>query len=342
MLCPHVARTAAPMAHVSKLPSGKWRAQIDTKGVRDSATRDTKSEVTQWAKMREAEIISAAHGQYPKKTLADAIKRYMLEVSPAKKGARSEMLRLEAFQRNCPALCAKVISEVQTPGMARWRDTKLKTVSPGSVEREKNTISNVFTIARNEWKWCGESPFKGMRSPGDNPPRTRRPTPSEIRRICRRLGYVTGRVSTKQQEVALAFLIALRTAMRASEIVTLYDDRVDLKKRVVRVSHKMKYLTGTDREIPITKHGARLLGYLVGRGKLFTISAQSLDALFRKATASLMIDNLRFHDSRGEALTRLAKKVDVFTLAKISGHKNINILYQHYYRESAEDIAARL
>ncbi|MEX3614664.1 MAG: integrase, partial [Burkholderia gladioli] len=39
---------------------------------------------------------------------------------------------------------------------------------------------------------------------------------------------------------------------------------------------------------------------------------------------------------------RLSKKVDVMTLAKISGHQDLRVLQNAYYRESAESIASRL
>jgi hypothetical protein len=51
---------------------------------------------------------------------------------------------------------------------------------------------------------------------------------------------------------------------------------------------------------------------------------------------------MTFHDSRGEALTRLARKVDVLTLSRISGIKDLKLLQEHYYRETSEQIAARL
>ena len=55
-----------------------------------------------------------------------------------------------------------------------------------------------------------------------------------------------------------------------------------------------------------------------------------------------MIEDLHFHDSRAEALTRMARKVDVMTLAKISGHKDLRMLQNVYYRESPEEIAQRI
>lgn len=74
----------------------------------------------------------------------------------------------------------------------------------------------------------------------------------------------------------------------------------------------------------------------------FTIDSGSLDALFRRTKNRLKITGLHFHDSRAEALTRLARRVDVLTLSKISGHTDLRMLSEVYYRESAEDIAARI
>ena len=179
--------------------------------------------------------------------------------------------------------------------------------------------------------------------PVEGAPRSRRVTPRETKMICRRLHYRTGHApKTKSQEVALAFMLGLRTAMRAGEILSLGRDTLDMKRRVATVKHKMQYLTQRPREIPLSRHALRLLRPVADRQQCFTISSKSLDALFRKARDQLMIEDLHFHDTRAEALTRLSRKVDVMTLAKISGHTDLRILQEVYYREAAEDIAARL
>ena len=46
--------------------------------------------------------------------------------------------------------------------------------------------------------------------------------------------------------------------------------------------------------------------------------------------------------SAERAMREALEKVDVMTLAKISGHKDLRILQSVYYRETAEQIAARL
>jgi len=329
------------MAYFRKQGRG-WRAEVVRLGVRESQTFRTKAEATGWAALKETEILSTKRGAFPRKTLQDAIDRYRKEVSSHKKGERAEGLRFDALSRDFPALVGMILSEIRTPDWVSWRDARLKVVIPASVRRDVNLFRNVFSVANAEWKWTGESPFKGFRVPSDSAPRQRRVAMHEVKKLCRWLGYVTWKVTGKQQEVALAFLLALRTGMRAGELLSLSDQTVDLQRRVARVSHKTQHLTGRPREIPLTKHAIRLLKPMMGRGKVFSVGGKSLDAMFRKARKALLIEDLHFHDSRAEALTRLARKVDVMTLARISGHKDLKLLLSTYYRESAEDIAARL
>lgn len=328
------------MAYIRK-DGSKWRVQVERNGVRKSGSFDTKAAATAWGAREEAAILDAKHGQYPRKTLKDALERYVDDVSVKKQGYRFEKLRLEAFARNFPEIAGKVISKVDSSDMAGWRDSRLKQVSSGSVQREINLLSNVFTKARDEWRWCGETPFKGVSRPGDNASRTRRVTDAEVSSICRALSY-QGKVETKLHEVALAFLLSLETAMRAGEILSLTPARVNLETRVATVEHKTKHLTKQDRQIPLTREAVKLLEQVSGRKRFFTISSASLDTLFRKARAQALIEDLHFHDARAEALTRLSRRVDVMTLAKISGHVDLRILQNTYYRETAEQIAARL
>jgi integrase len=330
------------MAYIRK-QRGKWRCEVEKNGVRDSQTFETKAAAANWGAAREAEILALKRGSFPHKTLGEALTRYSEEVSEKKKGKRFEQLRLAAFARDFPKLAKKPLTELTTPDLADWRDTRLKTVTAGAVQRDLNLLSHVFTVAREEWKWMGESPLKGMRAPGQNPPRTRLPTAQEVKRICRWLGYCTGKKpTTKQEEVALAFLISLRTGMRAGEVLSLGEGNVDLKRRVATVEHKTQHLTGRPREVPLSGHAVRLLKPILAKGPIFTLTGASLDALFRKARDSLLIDGLHFHDARADALTRLAKRLGPFELARVSGHKDLRILMNVYYRDSAEEIAERL
>ena len=315
----------------------KWRAEVERNGVRRSASFDTKTAAQLWALQEEAEILSDKNGQFPRKTFADALDRYALEVSSGKAGHRFEQMRIDAFKRDFGPLAAKQLVDLSTADLASWRDARLAKVSKGSVQRDINLFAHVFTKVVDEWQWSPKSPFKGLQAPGDNPSRDRLPTPSEIRRIVRWLGFKTGRTpTTKLEEVAFAFLLSLRTGMRAGEVLQLGPEVIS--GPVATVKHKMQYRTGKPRKVPLSRHALRLLKGFQG----FTISSESLDVLFRKARDSLLIEDLHFHDARAYALTLFSKKVDVMELARISGHKDLRVLLTVYYRTTEEEIASRL
>lgn len=179
--------------------------------------------------------------------------------------------------------------------------------------------------------------------PGDNPARTAQVRWQDVRRLVRWLGYRTGQPpATKYQEVAWAFMLGLASAMRAGEILSLSAKTVDLARGTATLgTHKTLETEGV-RVVPLPPRAARLLGVFLARGGAWTIGAASLDALFRKARDANLLGDLHFHDSRAAALTWLARRVDVMTLARISGHRDLNQLLQSYYRETAEQIAARL
>jgi integrase len=331
------------MAYFRKCKAGV-RVQIDKMGVRKSATKLNMTAARAWATQEEAEILAGRVSKWPRKTVADALTRYDKEVSPTKPSGEFEKHRLLAFQKNYPALSAKIISDVTPADLAGWRDDRLTKVTPGSVQRDVNLLRNVWTVAAREWQWCPEpSPWKGLRLPGDNPPRDRLIRWQEARRILRRCDYRTGqRPETGMQEVGWAFLIALRTALRAGELMGLTGESLDVARGVVRLDdHKTVAQVGR-RLVPLTRHGRRLLAVLARPGRLFALSPASLDTLFRRARDQVMLDGITFHDSRAAALTYLSRKVDVLTLARISGHKDIATLNKHYYRESAEQVAARI
>ena len=74
---------------------------------------------------------------------------------------------------------------------------------------------------------------------------------------------------------------------------------------------------------------------------VFDLTSRQLDVLWRKLRDRAGVTGLTFHDARHEAITRLARRVDVLDLARIVGHKNISQLMT-YYDATAGEIAERL
>lgn len=333
------------MASIQKTATG-YRAQIAIKGVRESATFPTKREAESWAARRETEIRSdkiKAPGD--KHTLLDALRLYAEEVSPTKRGERWEILRLRAFEGQDLPL-KQPIGSIEPADLALWRDSRLASVSRGTVLREISLLSAVFESARREWRWIKQNPMRDMRKPAQPDHRQIVITRPQIKAMLRQLGY--GRsVRSVSQATACAFLAALRTGMRAGELCGLTWSRV-------RDGYCALPLTknGKARDVPLTPKALRVLERMRGFDDdlVFGIKTQTLDALFRRARTRAGLEGFTFHDSRHTAATWIAGRMQsngvaaqqaVFDLCRMFGWTKIDQALV-YYNASAADIAKRI
>lgn len=307
------------MAYIRKFRDG-YRAEVQKNGHRASFLAPTKREAQAWALKKEAEFgaLKKAGG----KTFGQAAQQYETTVSSTKKSTEWEAKRLAAlvehFGEDTP------LASIDSAVIGKWRDARVRTVSGSTVLREANLLRNLFTVAVDEWGWIDRNPFKGVRMPKANDPRHQIWTWPLIRRVLR--ADRTG----KTAEVVRAFHISLHTALRLSEVL---HGRYDSGRRVMELERTK---TGGRVLVPVTRRAAKLLPYS------FTVEPNEASVLFSKLLDELLIDGLTFHDARASALTWLSRKMDVMTLARISRHKDLRILMSTYYRESAEQIAARL
>lgn len=318
-----------------------WRAEIVKLGVRDSATFPTKREAVAWATAREAEIATTRGGGIVRRTLAQVLAQYSRDESPKKRGEKWEQTRIAYYLRMEPELCARPISEITTGDLGLWRDRRMKEVKGSTLLRDIALLRAVWAIARKEWNYVAVDPWPALDKPDDAPARTRTFTDAELDRITQALGWEDGRpVLEPKQQTAVALLLAVETAMRGGEILSLTWDDVDLRGRVARLDQTKN---GDARAVPLSTRAVQLLESLRGLSdeRVFTITASQRDFTFRQGRALAGISGPTFHDSRATALTRLAKRLDILALAKMTGHRDPRSLMV-YYRESPEDTALRL
>lgn len=312
----------------------KWRHRIMVNGERVSGTFDTKAAALKW-EIQQRVVLSADRPVAVDKTCAEAFRRYELQVSRSKRGYRWEAGRLAAMAAS--SLGPITMRDISPSHIAAWRDERLRSVQGGTVTREMNLLSHVFSVARKEWKWLPASPTTNVARPKAKPHRDRRISQDEIDRICIALNWPTdGSLfvpESKKQRIALVFLFAIETAMRAGEICGLKAG--DVKGRVARLRMTKN---GLPRNVPLSQRAADIWS-VVPDG--FGVTTASLDTMFRTARDRACIEGLTFHDSRHEAITRLAGKLNVLDLARMVGHHDIKQL-QTYYNASAEDIAQKL
>ena len=84
-----------------------------------------------------------------------------------------------------------------------------------------------------------------------------------------------------------------------------------------------------------------LLQLASGSDPLFIGTRDQTSTLFGRAVRRAGISDLRFHDARREALTRLASKLSVLELARMVGHRDPRSL-MIYYAATAEELADKL
>ncbi len=320
------------MASIRKMKTG-YRAELCVAGVRQSRMFDTRAEAKAWAAEQETVMRTTKLQPAGKMLVRDLLNRYAREVTPSKRGAHWESLRLAAM--SALPVAAVQLSEVTELHIAQWRDDRAQKVQAGTVRREMVLLSHVFEVARKEWKLIASNPCKDVRRPKAPPHRDRRITDDEAEKICFALGWdQCAPVTQSRHRVAVAFLFAIETAMRAGEICGIRPEHIVGRTVLLPMTKN-----GKPRTVPLSSRAMELLGLLPDG--YFDLKPPTLDALFRRGRDIAEIENLTFHDTRHEAITRLASVFNPLELARVVGHSNLSQLLV-YYNATAEDLAGRL
>ncbi|WP_028955887.1 site-specific integrase [Sulfitobacter sp. 20_GPM-1509m] len=320
------------MASFEKMADGRTRAFVARKGRRVSKILPSKRAAKDWAARQEylilnEEVVKASG------TFGDMLKRYADEVSIHKSGARWEIVRIDKLRRDRVADVA--LMDLRPADLASWRDRRLREVSPASVNREMVLMGAALSVARKEWGLIKVNPMSDVTKPSKPPPRDRLVSQDELARLRISAGEDLAHATARSFH---AFLFAIETAMRAGELSRLEWGDIDLVSRVARL-HKTK--NGYPRDVPLSKEAVRLLEALPRMTPAFGLTADQVSVLFAKVRRRAGINGLTFHDSRHEAITRLAKKLDVLALARMVGHRDLRQL-SVYYNETAAELAKRL
>jgi integrase len=308
------------MPSITSVEKG-FRAQVYVKGVRDSATFRTKREAVAWSAARETELrniedipIGSRH------TLEQVMNKYAKEVSPTKGGERWERVRIALMLRS-PDFPSGNVGEITPTDIGQWRDIRLGQVKPGSVIRELGLLSAIFEHARREWRYIKANPVADVRKPPEPKHREVLITRQQIYGMLKAMNYSPSKpIRTVAQAVAVCFLVALRTGMRAGELCALTWEDVFPDHCRVRGVEKGAKKTGM-RNVPMTSKAIRLINKMRLYDPLlvFGLAAQSMDAMFRKYRGRAGLSGFTFHDSRHYAATHLAKKIHVLELCKVFG-----------------------
>lgn len=323
------------MAQIIKRATGQWRARVRRKGYPDqSRTFGSRAEAEAWARLIESDMDRGAwmpRSEGERTTLGELLARYRIEISPSKKGSAQEIYRIAMLERQ--PIAGRIVATLRSADFAAFRDARLKTVAAGTVDRDLSTISAAINVARREWGFESLSnPIENVKRPKLPQHRNRRITPAEEDQL----------LESAPPILRAVIIILLETAMRAGELVNARREHLDLSSRTLRLPDTK---SGKSRTVPLSMRAvsairslpARIDGRLLPYRKTVHLSQQ-----FIYCRKRCSIEDLKLHDLRHEALSRLAEKGwSAAELMALSGHSGLGML-SRYVHVTAEHLISRM
>jgi integrase len=340
-----------------------------------TASFRTRRAAERWVTTTEAEMIDGKHFrnvEARRRTLGDAIDRYIKEELPRKRDGAMHKSRLPWWKKHAgtvkladvtPALIVELRGKLKREPFLRANPKAKRTSlrkgeapkefkrSDATVNRFLAVLSHVFTIARKEWHWMSHNPMDGVSKFREGKGRVRYLSTDERAALLE---------ETAESPTLHTFVvIALSTACRAGELVNLRWLDVDLqegrllfretKNAEPRVAwlhgEAMRLLTEhakarpTESEDETPPKGADRRVF-EGADK----GAYDYLTPFKGAVQAAGLKNFRFHDLRHSAATYLAMEgATEAQLRAIGGWKSgVVRKYVHIAAQDAKDVTARM
>ncbi len=165
------------MANFRKRGPQQWQAQIRKKGyppqVKTFNTRISRRTLGPGSRARDG----PGHFHVPYRS-----RIHHAEGAPGALPGGSHPVEARCRTRNRPPPRAaprptgttRIVAGIRGVDVARYRDERLKEVSPGTVKRDLVIISHLFEVARKEWGIPVANPVRDIKMPAHNKARDRR------------------------------------------------------------------------------------------------------------------------------------------------------------------------
>lgn len=287
-------------------------------------------------KKREAEAL----------TLDLALQRYAAEITATKKSALKENSRIaklrrskyvhKSFYRISPEDILGILAEIRHEQAGPKQGLP---VSDTTKRLYAMLLSHLFNVARKRWRLRVDNPVKLIELPKPGAARTRRLEGDEEERLFAELA------KGRQGPIMVPlFRFAIETAARLGELLKL--EWADLKMGEHHGTMLLRDTkNGEDRVVPLTQEAVDLLRSMprpIKGGKVFLVQEKNVRDARNFALARAGITNLRFHDLRHEATSRLFELgLDSMEASAITGHKTLSML-KRYTHLRPDDLAKKL
>lgn len=340
------------MASITQYRGKAWRVLIAKRGYeRISKTFATKAEATRWATAIEASMDTGRHRDLSKEgrnvTVRELFERYINAPPDKIKNTTQAIFKLRFYLRDCPFM-DRYLDQISPDDIKDYRDARLKVVTKATVTRDLNALSGVFTHAIKEWNApLVTNPVRMVAKPAHaDKRRDRRWEQVEIDAVLKAANFdESSRPVAYKEFVGWILLLGIETGMRRAEFHLPCAKDFREKERYIFLSDTKN---GDQRKVPLSSKALSLFKTLTTglkpNERIFPMSQYTLSGYVKVAlqNAGLADADLRFHDARHEAATRLSTKLsNVLELSAVTGHRSLQSL-KRYYNPKPADLAAKL
>ncbi|WP_367026623.1 hypothetical protein ABZN20_02160 [Methylococcus sp. ANG] len=200
------------MASITKRGAYQFLARVRRRGFPEqSRSFHTREQAEAWAAEVELSFRRGTFkdpGDWATFTVRDALARYLTEITPHKKGGRTEAQRIRWLQRQ--PFASRPMTRLQVQDLRAWRDAQIAAgAAPGTVGLKLATLSHLYTVAAREWGVEGlDNPVKKLQKPRVRNARDRRIFADEERRL----------LAEADPLMTSIIVFAIETGMRRSEL----------------------------------------------------------------------------------------------------------------------------
>ena len=321
-----------------------FRAQVRMRGAAPlSKSFRRRTDAVAWIQATKTAIRggTAVSAEATRTTLREALERYLREPPRHKKTGRplKGWTRQEERARVWMAhpLAFKFLSQLRGADFAEYRDKRRGAgKAENTIRIELALISKLYKIAAKDWGMEGlRNPIANVTMPGPSNKRERRLSADEETPLFEQL-------QKAGPYMAPLSSLAIETAMRQGELLSLTWADVDLQ---ARVAHLKDTKNSEPRDVPLSTRAVEVFKALPraldSATQIFPLKKDDVIRAFRLACASAKIENLKFHDLRHEATSRICDRLPMHEAMRVTGHKTPSMLMR-YYHPKAEDLARKL
>jgi integrase len=323
------------MATLSKY-RGKWRCLIRKKGHPVlSKTFEKYADAAAWGRDVEARIDAGetvtARPVRSDVTVASLLEWYLdLPETKAKASYKDDQYRakhltrllgdIDTFSLTAQQLNRYKAERLMTPIQQTGHKTA-KVPAAQTVQHELRLLHRAYVLAVEEFEWKLPHGIPKARRPQIRNSRERRVRQDELLRLI---------AATESPELGVVMELAVETAMRRGELLSMTWENVNLEGRRVLLPRTKN---GEQRTVPLSPRAIELLQarYREGStGPVFTVNGPSVQQALKRAAKRIGSEGLRFHDLRHEATSRLFEKgLNVIEVSRITGHKTLSMLNRY-------------